>query len=242
MTKDTSQHLADLREHMAALELDALIVPRADEYLGEYLPAHNERMEWVSGFTGSAGMVIVLQDSAAIFVDGRYTVQVRQQVDESHFEILHLVDEPHLPWLAAQLPDNARVGCDTRTHPWNWYQQALKTLQEKSIALVSLEQNLIDLGWHQKEFQRRRSFAYTVVALDESRVLGCVYIDPTRKEGFDAEVYLWARQSELANGMETELAEAVKAWLAADWPFENPGFPGNGISNEEWEKLPELKR
>jgi Xaa-Pro aminopeptidase len=150
LTKDTSQHLADLREHMAALELDALIVPRADEYLGEYLPAHNERMEWVSGFTGSAGMVIVLRDSAAIFVDGRYTVQVRQQVDESHFEILHLVDEPHLPWLAAQLPDNARVGCDTRTHPWNWYQQALKTLQEKSIALVSLEQNLIDLCWQDR--------------------------------------------------------------------------------------------
>ena len=107
---------------------------------------------------------------------------------------------------------------------------------------LTLEQNLIDLGWHQKEFQRRKSFAYTVVALDESRVLGCVYIDPTRKEGFDAEVYLWARQSELDSGMETELAEVVKAWLAADWPFKNPGFPGNGISNEEWEKLPELKR
>ena len=107
---------------------------------------------------------------------------------------------------------------------------------------LTLEQNLIDLGWHQKEFQRRKSFAYTVVALDESRVLGCVYIDPTRKEGYDAVVYLWARQSELASGMETELANAVKAWLAADWPFKNPGFPGNGISNEEWEKLPELKR
>ena len=80
---------------------------------------------------------------------------------------------------------------------------------------LTLEQNLIDLGWHQKEFQRRRSFAYTVVALDESRVLGCVYIDPTRKTGFDAEVYLWARQSELASGMETELTAAVKAWLAA---------------------------
>jgi len=107
---------------------------------------------------------------------------------------------------------------------------------------LTLEQNLIDLGWHQKEFQRRRSFAYTVVAPDESRVLGCVYIYPTRKEGFDAEVYLWARQSELASGMETELAGAVKAWLASDWPFKNPGFPGNGISEEEWEKLPDLKR
>jgi hypothetical protein len=107
---------------------------------------------------------------------------------------------------------------------------------------LTLEQNLIDLGWHQKEFQRRRSFAYTVVALDESRVLGCVYINPTRKTGYDAVVYLWARQSELASGMETELSKAVKAWLAAKWPFKNPAFPGSDINMEEWEKLEEQKR
>jgi hypothetical protein len=61
---------------------------------------------------------------------------------------------------------------------------------------LTLEQNLIDLGWHQKEFQRRSSFAYTVVTPDESRVIGCVYIKPTRKQGFDAVVFLWARESE----------------------------------------------
>lgn len=107
---------------------------------------------------------------------------------------------------------------------------------------LTLEQNLIDLGWHQKEFQRRRSFAYIVVALDESRVLGCVYIYPTRKTGYDAEVYLWARQSELASGLETGLTAAVKTWLRAKWPFKNPALPGTDISNEEWEKLEEQKR
>jgi hypothetical protein len=107
---------------------------------------------------------------------------------------------------------------------------------------LTLEQNLIDLGWHQKEFQRRRSFAYTVVAPDESRVLGCVYIYPTRKKGYDAEVYLWARQSELSSGMETELRDSVKAWIAAKWPFEHPVFPGTDLSWEEWEKLEEVKR
>ena len=107
---------------------------------------------------------------------------------------------------------------------------------------LTLEQNLIDLGWHQKEFQRRRSFAYTVVAPDESRVLGCVYIYPTRKQGYDAEVYLWARQSELASGMETELTAAVKAWLAAEWPFRNPALPGISVPQDEWDKLPEIKR
>ena len=107
---------------------------------------------------------------------------------------------------------------------------------------LTLEQNLIDLGWHQKEFQRRRSFAYTVVALDESRVLGCVYIYPTRKAGYDAEVYLWARQSELAGGMETELIQAVKTWLAAEWPFKNAVLPVTDLGIEEWDKLEELKR
>ena len=73
--------LTALREQMAARQLDALVIPRADEYLGEYIPPHNDRMRWISDFTGSAGVVIILKDSAAIFVDGRYTVQVRQQVD-----------------------------------------------------------------------------------------------------------------------------------------------------------------
>ena len=107
---------------------------------------------------------------------------------------------------------------------------------------LTLEQNLIDLGWHQKEFQRRRSFAYTVVALDKSRVLGCVYINPTRKEGYDAEVYLWARQSELASGMEAELTSAVKGWIAAKWPFKTAAFPGIDMPEEDWDKLPEIKR
>jgi len=107
---------------------------------------------------------------------------------------------------------------------------------------LTLEQNLIDLGWHQKEFQRRRSFAYTVVALDESRVLGCVYIYPTRKVGYDAEVYLWARQSELAGGMEAELTATVKSWLADKWPFKNAALPGIDMSQEDWDMLEERKR
>lgn len=107
---------------------------------------------------------------------------------------------------------------------------------------LTLEQNLIDLGWHQKEFQRRRSFAYTVVSPDESRTLGCVYIYPTRKSGYDAEVYLWARQSELASGLEAELTRAVQGWLKAEWPFRNPAYPGIDISREDWEKVAELKR
>lgn len=106
---------------------------------------------------------------------------------------------------------------------------------------LTLEQNLIDLGWHQKEFQMRRSFAYTVVRPDESMVLGCVYIEPTRKKGYDAEVYLWARQSELAEGLEVRLEAAVKAWVAAAWPFKAVGYPGRDMPWAQWRAIPEAK-
>ena len=99
---------------------------------------------------------------------------------------------------------------------------------------LTLEQNLIDLGWHQKEFQTRRSFAYTVVNPSESMVMGCVYINPSRKRGYDAVVYLWARQSELANGLEDRLYATVKDWIEKKWPFKMLAFPGRDIAWETW--------
>jgi hypothetical protein len=107
---------------------------------------------------------------------------------------------------------------------------------------LTLEQNLVDLGWHQKEFQTRRSFAYTVVRLDESRVLGCVYVEPTRKRGYDAEVYFWARQSELAGGLEERLFATVKDWLAKTWPFKTVALPGRSVAWETWRSIPDEPR
>ena len=104
---------------------------------------------------------------------------------------------------------------------------------------LTLEQNLIDLGWHQKEFQTRRSFAYTVVTPSESRVIGCVYINPTRKREYDAVVFLWARQSERAGGLEARLFAAVTAWIANDWPFKKVAFPGRDIAWEAWKSMPD---
>jgi hypothetical protein len=103
---------------------------------------------------------------------------------------------------------------------------------------LTFEQDLIDLGWHQKEFQTRRSFAYTVVTPSESMVLGCVYVNPTPRRGYDAAVYLWARQSELAGGLETRLYDAVKAWIAKEWPFRAVAFPGRDIDWETWRAIP----
>jgi hypothetical protein len=107
---------------------------------------------------------------------------------------------------------------------------------------LTLEQDLIDLGWHQKEFQRRSSFAYTVMNLSESQCLGCVYIDPTRKRGYDAEVYLWVRESEYKKGLDPILFQAVKQWIAKAWPFKEVAFPGREVDWETWDAFPEDKR
>jgi hypothetical protein len=99
---------------------------------------------------------------------------------------------------------------------------------------LTLEQNIIELGWHQAEFQMRTSFAYTVVNLDESEVLGCVYLYPTNKEPYDVEVKMWVRQSRVAEGLDQHLFETVESWIADFWPFENPAYPGRHISFADW--------
>jgi Xaa-Pro aminopeptidase len=139
--------LTALRQRMRDARYDALIIPRADEYLGEYLPEHNERLRWASGFTGSAGAVIVLADSAAIFVDGRYTVQVRNEVDPRLFEYHHLIEDPPVKWLASRLPRGARVACDPRLHSLRWYRDSLATLAAVDVELVADSDNLVDRCW-----------------------------------------------------------------------------------------------
>lgn len=84
---------------------------------------------------------------------------------------------------------------------------------------LTIEQNIVDLGWHQKEFQLRSSFDYAVMALDERRLLGCVYVDPPHQAGTDADVWFWARRSELASGLEAALESFLHRWLADAWPF-----------------------
>jgi len=101
---------------------------------------------------------------------------------------------------------------------------------------LTFEQNLIDLGWHQKEFQIRSSFAYTVMNLDESQCLGCIYIEPTVKPDYEAKVLLWVRQSEVESGLDEHLLESVKQWIADEWCFTKVAYPGREISWEEWRK------
>ena len=90
----------------------------------------------------------------------------------------------------------------------------------------TLEENLADLEQHQREFLAREAFAYTVVTLDESRVLGCVYINPSERDNVDAWVNLWVRQSEFEKGLDLILFNEVKKWIATSWPFVTVIYPG----------------
>lgn len=89
---------------------------------------------------------------------------------------------------------------------------------------LTLEQNLVDLGWHQKEFELRRSFAYTVMSPDESVCLGCVYVYAT--DGADARVHMWVRRSAWEEGLDPVLEQTVRDWVAETWPFETVAYPG----------------
>ena len=91
---------------------------------------------------------------------------------------------------------------------------------------MTIEEDLADLARHQDEFLKRQAFVYTVMSLDESICLGCVYINPSEKKDFDAEIYLWARTSELKSGLEELLFETVKNWIEEKWPFNKVAFAG----------------
>ncbi|ELB2017013.1 aminopeptidase P family protein [Vibrio parahaemolyticus] len=149
MHNDTLSRVNAIREWLAQHNIDALLIPHEDEYLGEYVPAHNERLHWLTGFTGSAGAAVITQDKAAIFVDGRYTVQVTKQVPNELFEYRHLIEEPALDWIQDNLTANASVAIDPRMHSSAWLDIAQAKLAGK-LELNILSSNPIDALWHDR--------------------------------------------------------------------------------------------
>ncbi|MBE3735668.1 aminopeptidase P family protein [Vibrio parahaemolyticus] len=149
MHNDTLSRVNAIREWLAQHNIDALLIPHEDEYLGEYVPAHNERLHWLTGFTGSAGAAVITQDKAAIFVDGRYTVQVTKQVPNELFEYRHLIEEPALDWIQDNLTANASVAIDPRMHSSAWLDMAQAKLAGK-LELNILSINTIDELWHDR--------------------------------------------------------------------------------------------
>ncbi len=142
-----AKRLPLLRAEMKSLKIDGFIVPHDDEYQNEYIPAYAERLMWVSGFSGSAGAAIILADSAVIFVDGRYTLQVRQQTDDAFFQYEDVVETPPDQWLADHAAKNLRIGYDPMLHTKAGVEKLEKAAKKAGFALVALDRNPIDAAW-----------------------------------------------------------------------------------------------
>ena len=149
-TADPSQgagRLAALRAELRRRGLDGFVVPRADEHQNEYVPAAAERLAWLTGFTGSAGSAVVLIGEAAVFVDGRYTVQVRQQIDTTVFTPESLIDHPPERWLGARLTQGQRIGYDPWLHTPAQVDRLTRAADACGASLVPLDRNPIDTIW-----------------------------------------------------------------------------------------------
>src|SRR5437588_3617308 len=143
----SAPRLAALRAELAKRGLDGFLVPRADEHQGEYVPKRAERLAWLTAFTGSAGAAVVLKERAAIFVDGRYTLQVREQTDTRLFEPRDLVAEGPAAWIAAHAPKGARLGYDPWLHTANGLETLRNAAAQAGAELVACETNPVDAVW-----------------------------------------------------------------------------------------------
>jgi Xaa-Pro aminopeptidase len=139
-----------LRAELARRELSGFLCPRGDEHQGEYVAPYAERLYWLTGFTGSAGLAIVLADRAAIFVDGRYTLQVQSQVDGGVFEYRHLTESPPGDWLAAHAPRGGRIGFDARLHTPEGLARLRAGAERAGAELVALDDDPVDIAWLRK--------------------------------------------------------------------------------------------
>jgi Xaa-Pro aminopeptidase len=145
--QDAGQRLESVRALLGPLKIDAFLVPRADEHQGEYVPPSAQRLRWLTGFSGSAGTAVVTRTAAALFVDGRYTVQARQQVDTSAYEILQVPQNAVADWLLAHLPKDAVVGFDPWLHTISEIERLSEKLEGGGIRLKPLAHNPIDRAW-----------------------------------------------------------------------------------------------
>jgi Xaa-Pro aminopeptidase len=156
--------LAELRQQLKADRLDGFAVPICDEHMSEYVGEYAQRLGWLTGFGGSAGSAVVLSNDAAIFTDGRYTLQVREQVDGQHWQYVDVPQTSMSDWLQAHVSTGARIGYDPWVHTKGWVESAAKALALKDAELVPVVRNPIDAIWAQ---QPAKSDALLTVHTDQ---------------------------------------------------------------------------
>jgi Xaa-Pro aminopeptidase len=140
-------NLPRLRKALDALKLDGFLVPHEDEYQNEYVPPAFDRLAWLTGFTGSAGAAVVLKTQAAVFVDGRYTAQVRAQVDGKLFTYKDITEEPPSAYLKANAPKGARIGYDPKLFSPDALERLKKAVAEAGAELAPVAENPVDAAW-----------------------------------------------------------------------------------------------
>ncbi|MDG5488452.1 aminopeptidase P family protein [Sphingomonas sp. BGYR3] len=143
----TADRLKALRDQLAAVSLDGFVVPLTDEHMSEYVGDYAQRLAWLTGFQGSAGSAVVLPAEAAIFTDGRYTLQVREQVSGEHFQYVQVPDTSIADWLKDHAGQGARIGYDPWLHTRAWVSEARDALAARGATLVPVTDNPIDAIW-----------------------------------------------------------------------------------------------
>src|SRR6476619_7653090 len=142
-----ADRLKALREQLKAEKLDGFVVPLTDEHMSEYVGSYAQRLAWLTGFEGSAGAAVVLPEQAAIFVDGRYTLQVRQQVSPTEWSYQSVPETSTTQWLKEHAPEGARIGYDPWLHTRDWVKKAKESLATRGAELVAVDKNPIDEIW-----------------------------------------------------------------------------------------------
>ncbi len=161
-----------LRTELGRLDLSGFVIAHTDEHKSEFTPDRARRLTWLTGFTGSAGLAIVLTNSAAIFVDGRYVLQVRAQVDGEAYDYLHMMETPPLDWLVSSAQAGDRIGYDPWLHDINWTTILKKALNAKGAELVAVNKNPIDVIWDgQPEPSTRPAVPHTIEFSGESSLV-----------------------------------------------------------------------
>ncbi|HVQ10823.1 MAG TPA: aminopeptidase P family N-terminal domain-containing protein, partial [Methyloceanibacter sp.] len=144
------ERVTALRRELKSRKLKGFLVPHSDEHQDEFLPPSAERLRWLTGFSGSAGAAIVLENAAALFVDGRYPLQARAQTDSSVFEVLLMPEAKVSKWLVGQLPKGGTIGYDPNLHTIKEIERLTQSLGKAGITLAPQETNPIDLLWQDR--------------------------------------------------------------------------------------------
>ena len=145
-----ADRLAALRAQLAEDRLDGFVVPLTDEHMSEYVGSYAQRLEWLTGFRGSAGSAVVLPQEAAIFTDGRYTLQVRQQVSGDQWSYQSVPETSIADWLKEHAPQGGRIGYDPWLHSRDWAKKAGEALEARGATLVAVARNPIDVVWQDR--------------------------------------------------------------------------------------------